>query len=573
MRKIILLAVFVALPFASYAHKLTVIYTANSYASLYPCGHCPASVGGGISRRAAVIDEIKNTSKNTIIIDAGNFTAGGPFDEASVNYVTDQKRSLTYYKAMQECGYEVVGLGDSEFNFGLDFLKKNLKDFKFKAVSSNAAIEGIPSYYIKNFPNFKAAVISLTAVSGEKKAGIKIQDYTTALNAILAEVKNKSDFIILLSSAGDETDKLIASKFKDIKLIISSGNTISQQPYEKIDNTIIMKPSYRAKDLRVAFLDVKKNNILSFDFKKRPLSMDVKEDTRVSKMIPACFSDADCPMKPGLVSACQNAGELAAVCAYFEPNKIEAILITDSKCQFCSTEFPQKALTNVFAGIHYRIIDYRDTEAKNLIKKYSIKTLPAFIVGQEVKTEKNFDKSANIFEEKNGTFLLKKELSGLFIFLDRPETSRTMDFFLNFYDETAQDALSKLISFCDKNKIKLEIHFVIEQKNTTGYPEEEMRIAFAIKRAFPAKFPNYLKLRLGDIKNTSYLATIEKAGIDYKKIKGLLKSKEIDKMVEENNKLLKELNVNYGNVLLINNNRIFKVFKIRDEDLKAFFKD
>jgi hypothetical protein len=53
---------------------------------------------------------------------------------------------------------------------------------------------------------------------------------------------------------------------------------------------------------------------------------------------------------------------------------------------------------------------------------------------------------------------------------------------------------------------------------------------------------------------------------------GLVKSKEMEKLIKENDKLINELGVTDGNVLLINNNRIFKVFQIKKEDLRKLFK-
>ncbi|MFA6281399.1 MAG: hypothetical protein WCY05_02720 [Candidatus Omnitrophota bacterium] len=572
MKKLIMVICFLVLPSTVYAHKLTVVYTGNSYASLYPCGHCPASVGGGVARRATVITDIKAKNPNILILDAGNFTAGGQLDESSINPSMDEKRSVYYYSAMQDMGYDAVNLGEAEFNFGIDFAKNNLT--KFKTVSANVDIGGALPYYMKQFKNFKVGVIGLAPQSIHKSTGLKVKNYEKALNSVLAELKGKVDFIILLSSLGEQENYDIAKKFIDIKLILSSGNILNYSSVEeKIGDTIIVKPSYLAKDVRVIDLDVKLNKILSYSIKRVPLPLTVNENQKVMKAIPACFTDGDCGKKKGLVLACQNPGASSAVCAYFEPQKFEAVVITDINCKFCSTQFSEDMLKDLFMGINFKAVDYRTSEAVELIKKYSIASLPAFLLPEEVKKNSSFANVTDLFEEKNGKIIPKKELSGVFLFLDRKEIPGRIDFFLNPYKPEALGVLKDLVQFSLKNKVSLNVQFIFEEaSDSVGYPQEEVKIAYAVKKVFPDKFNNYLLVRLGDIKTKSWVESLEAAGLDYKKVKVASNSKEVVNLITENEKMLKSVNVTSGNVILVNNNRIFKVFQVNPADLQEFFR-
>ncbi|MCK9615497.1 MAG: hypothetical protein M0R48_08340 [Candidatus Omnitrophica bacterium] len=572
MKKIILLMCFFILPLTSYAHKLTIIYTGNSYSSLYPCGHCPASVGGGVARRASVINDVKSKAKNTIVIDAGEFTAGGALDEASKDVTTDKNRAIYNYKALQAMGYEIVGVGDAEFNFGVDFLKDNIKKFKLNAISANLVLEGVRPYYIKEFSGFKVGIIGLSPQSISKKSSsADITDYDAALTNTINKIKNKVDFIILVSPLGDEVNKAIANKFTDVKLILSSGNMLDSKEYEKVNDTIIMKPSYLAKEVRIINIEIKANKILTFDLKQEKLALSVKENPEIKKIIPACFKDGDCQRREGLLATCQKQGSSKAACVYFEPNRIEAILITDTACSFCVTEPTQNLLREIFLGINFKVVDYNTPYAKELIKKYSLISLPAFIMPQEIKTEKEFPRIAKFIDEKDGKLLLKPQLSGLFLLLNRKEIPRRLDYFVDLYEPSALTVFNDLSSFCKKEKIKLDVHFLLSEKNVYGYPKEEIQIALAVKKVAPDKFLEYLAKRLSDIKNTSWTDSLEAVGIDYKKIKGTAKSKVVDRMIEDNNRLISELNVNYGNVILVNNNKIFTVLKIKTEDLEKIF--
>ncbi|MFA5007846.1 MAG: hypothetical protein WC546_01330 [Candidatus Omnitrophota bacterium] len=572
MRTIIIFISFFVFSLTSYAHNLTIIYTGNSYSSLYPCGHCPASVGGGVARRATIIKDIKSRAKNVLIIDAGNFTAGGNLDENSINPQMDEKRSISGYEIMQAMGYDAVGIGENEFNFGENFLKTNIKKSKLNAISSNLKIDGILPYYIKEFPGFKVGIIGLSPQTIAKKTTTTIEGYDTALSNAIAEIKNKVDLIILLSSLGDEANSYLANKFPDVKLIIASGNMLKQDEQEKIKNTIILKPSYLAKELRFANLDIKTNNITKLDLQKKRLELSIKEAPAIVKMIPRCFADSNCSKKDDLVATCQNPGLISASCAYLEPNPIDALLISDTNCQFCLTDASRQLLKELFVGINFRIINYTAQEAKEAIKKYSITSLPAFIISNEVKREKNFAQIEKFTGEKDNKIILKPQLSGLFLFLNRKEIPRRLDFFINLQDASSISVLSGLLDFCKKEKVHLNIYFVVDKNKTIGYPQEEMRIALTIQNSAPDKFFEYLKKRLADVKNTSWMDSADAVGIDSKKIKDASKSKTTAKLIDENNKVVSELDVNYGNVMLVNNNRIFQVFQIKAEDLEKLVK-
>ncbi|MDD4182611.1 MAG: hypothetical protein PHT53_02165 [Candidatus Omnitrophica bacterium] len=573
MKKIIFLLCFFVLPFTSYAYDFTVIYTGNSYSSLYPCGHCPSSVGGGLTRRATIINEAKSKSKNVILIDGGEFTAGGALDEASINVEADKKRTAYYFETLKAMGYDALGIGETDFTFGADFLKDNIKKTGLKAVSANLSLEGVSPYYIKDFSGFKVGIIGLSPQSIAQKNSIKATDYNAALSDSIKKIKSKVNFIILVSSLGDKTNIEIANKFADINLILSSGNILSPKDYEKINDTILIRPSYMAKDVRIANIETKNNKISKFDFKKEKLALSVKENTEVKKIIPACFKDNDCQKREGLAASCQNQGSNAAACLYVEPNRIEALLITDTSCSFCVTDVTQNLLKEIFLGINFKVIDYKEPQAKELIKKYNITTLPAFILPQEIKKEKEFPKLTKFTDEKDGKFLLKPQLSGLFMLLNRKETSSRIDYFVNLYEPSMLSVLNDLASFCKKENIKLDVHFFLTETSTYGYPKEEIRMALAVKKAAPDKFLEYIAKRLTDIKNTSWADSLEALHIDYNKIKETAKSKNLDKMIDDNDKLISELNINYGNAILVNNNKIFAIIdKVKPEDLKKLFR-
>lgn len=572
-----------AVPLTAYCEKVTIVYTGNTYAALYPCGHCPASVGGGIARRAETIKNIRANSKNVIVLDSGNLSAGGPLDEARINPAMDKKRTSFYYSAIAKIAYDALGLGETEFNFDVPFLQENLKEYKLPFVSSNVALDGVLPYYIKEFaPEAKTgkksspvriAVIGLSPLEIYKKSGVKVDNYEASLTKTLAQLKGKADYVILLSALGDAESVSLAEKFTaDIHVVICSGPSLGGSPAEKIKNTLILRPTFRGRDLGIVELTIAGNKIVDWKADQKRLALDVPEDQKTKNMLPACFVDGDCPRKDALVSVCQKPGNLNSVCAYFEAAKIEATVITDAQCAFCSTTSTEQVLKQAFLGINFKTLNYEDAQAQELIKKYGITTIPAFILPAQIKEEKNFEVLSKLLEAKQGNFLVRRELGGLFLFLNRKETKGKIDFFLDMYDKKTTGVYADLLDFARKNKITLEIHLLVPPGVKTDAPKEEIKIALAVKKLYPAKFHDYLRGRLQTMDSIYWMEILEKLGIDYKKITALAKSRDGENLLKENNKLGEELGVADGNVLLINNRRIFKVFTISAEDLMTFFK-
>ncbi|MCK4912692.1 MAG: hypothetical protein KAS05_03115 [Candidatus Omnitrophica bacterium] len=256
-----------------------------------------------------------------------------------------------------------------------------------------------------------------------------------------------------------------------------------------------------------------------------------------------------------------------------ETKDVSALVITDKDCSFCDVGKPQDILKNNFAGIKFKVIDYRKKQAKNLIAKHKIQTLPSFLIDSLVKEEKNFEKIAFIFEGKNEKKLsLMKELTGICLYLKRKEIGKKIDLFLDLYEEGASEILDSLISFSKENEISLDLHFIISQEKKVGYPKEEIRVALAIQELYSNEFNDYVYRRIKDIVDCSWIDTAEKEGLNYKEIRGLMTSPGMDQLVSNNQELAEELMVGDGNVILINNNKIFKIFNIDKKELKSFFK-
>ena len=78
MKKIIIFSfALCALCFAfpCYAKEITIIYTGETHAMLYPC-NCPKEPDGGVARRATLIKQLRKNYPDALLLDSGGFFAG-----------------------------------------------------------------------------------------------------------------------------------------------------------------------------------------------------------------------------------------------------------------------------------------------------------------------------------------------------------------------------------------------------------------------------------------------------------------------------------------------------------------
>lgn len=256
-----------------------------------------------------------------------------------------------------------------------------------------------------------------------------------------------------------------------------------------------------------------------------------------------------------------------------EDEGVGVLIITDTGCDFCATQIPQAILKQGFPRVRFNVIDYKEERAGELIDRYQIQTLPYFIIDPLIKEEGNFDGYGFLFKETDSeSVLLKKEISGICFYLDRKKLKNKIDFFLDLYKRDSGTFFNIITSFSKENNIDLDIHFVDPEDKTASCPKEETRAALAVRELYPDKFNDYVYRRIMDIKNTSWITTVEAEGLDDLKIRDLMASSVMDKLNDSNERLANELEIKYGSVILIQNNRIFKVFDISKEELSSFFK-
>lgn len=220
-------------------NHITILHTNDVHSHIDPFAATdPRNANmGGVSRRAALIENIRKGNPNVLLLDAGDIFQGTPY----FNYYGGELE----FKLMSMMKYDLATMGNHDFDNGIEGFYAQLPHAKFDFVSANYDFKNtvlntiVKPYKIFDKNGIKVGVFGL-GVELEGLVDKKMYKETVYNNPVetaqdmarILKKEHKCDLIICLSHLGykynDEPDKIsdvkLAALTKDIDLIIG-GHT------------------------------------------------------------------------------------------------------------------------------------------------------------------------------------------------------------------------------------------------------------------------------------------------------------------------------------------------------------
>lgn len=216
--------------------KLVILHTNDTHSNIdpFPVNHPKFPNMGGVSRRAALIEQIRAQEEHVLLLDAGDIFQGTPY--------FNKFHGVLEMKSMAAMNYDIVTLGNHDFDIGMEAYKSALSHASFKVVNANYELSSTPlaevvlPHTILHKGGFKIGVFGVGVnlqglVPRENWQGMTYQDpiQTAQKQADLLR-KEGCDLVICLSHLGYEyttsqvSDKVLAASTSDIDVIIG-GHT------------------------------------------------------------------------------------------------------------------------------------------------------------------------------------------------------------------------------------------------------------------------------------------------------------------------------------------------------------
>ncbi len=209
------------------AAHLVILHTNDTHSAIEPDRHDM----GGMARRKVLIDSVRDTRDNVLLVDAGDAVQGSLYFTL---FGGEVERKL-----MNELGYDIRILGNHEFDRGIESLASEWKQVKADRISSNYDFTGTPleglfvPSVIKEINGHKVGFIGINLdpagiIAEENYRGIDYLDAIKSANAEAGKLRSEgAETIIAVTHIGYDEDKdkdcddlRLAAGSKDIDIII-----------------------------------------------------------------------------------------------------------------------------------------------------------------------------------------------------------------------------------------------------------------------------------------------------------------------------------------------------------------
>ena len=225
---------------------ITILHTNDTHSQIDPL---PANDKqypdrGGVARRATLAKRVRKENRNTLLIDAGDVFQGTPY----FNFYKGEVE----YKSMSLIGYDVVTLGNHDFDNGVDALATAMKFASFDFVSSNYDVRGTPlesrvkPYVVRVIGGVRVGLFGLgitpdNLITPANFKGVKYTDPVKAAREVVGRLRERERCTLVVGMShlgyypnareGEIGDTQVAAQVNGIDFIASGHtHTFMKQP-------------------------------------------------------------------------------------------------------------------------------------------------------------------------------------------------------------------------------------------------------------------------------------------------------------------------------------------------------
>lgn len=206
--------------------SIVLMHTNDTHSQIYPTDEGT----GGVARCKVLIDSIRGAEPYALLLDAGDAVQGTAF----FNLYKGEVEAML----LNALGYDVVTLGNHEFDNGMERLGEYVRSVDAGFVSTNYRFGGTPMegltrpYRIFDIAGKRVGVLAINVepagmIDPDKSVGVRYLDPLKAANATAWHLRNNEgcDYVVALTHIGyeyEETfdDRELAAASSDIDVII-----------------------------------------------------------------------------------------------------------------------------------------------------------------------------------------------------------------------------------------------------------------------------------------------------------------------------------------------------------------
>jgi len=203
------------------------------------------------------VKDLRENEKGILVLDSGDLLFKkylNPIPENGLKGMSEKAHLIV--ESFNLMGYDAIGIGDDDLSLGKEFLLEISKKANFPFLSSNLLDEAsgkilFQSSLIKEINGLRIGIFCLLSPdffpgpSDPRRKGLNMRSPIETAQAMVKELKPKTDLIILLSHLGYVKDIELAQTLQGINIIVGGHTEINLIYPPVIKNTPILQTASR----------------------------------------------------------------------------------------------------------------------------------------------------------------------------------------------------------------------------------------------------------------------------------------------------------------------------------------
>ncbi|EEL49459.1 bifunctional 2',3'-cyclic-nucleotide 2'-phosphodiesterase/3'-nucleotidase [Bacillus mycoides] len=277
--------------------KLRILETSDIHVNLMNYDYYQTKTDNkvGLVQTATLVNKAREEAKNSVLFDDGDAIQGTPLGDYVAQKGLDGDYVHPLYRLMNLMKYDVISLGNHEFNYGLDYLNKAISKTQFPVINSNVFIDdhdndeendknAFEKYHIfdkvvtdeaGNSQTVKIGVMGFVPpqIMGWDKANlegkVKAKDIVQTAEKLVPEMQAKgADIIVALAHSGvdqsgynagmENASYYLATKVPGVDAVLMGhSHTVIT---DKFDGVPVVMPGVFGSNLGIIDMELKKVN-------------------------------------------------------------------------------------------------------------------------------------------------------------------------------------------------------------------------------------------------------------------------------------------------------------------------
>ncbi|MBL9131746.1 MAG: nucleoside hydrolase [Verrucomicrobiaceae bacterium] len=236
---------------------------------------------GGLARVATLKKRLMAEGRKVELVICGDFLS--PSVPSSIF------RGRQMMEALNACGVDIGILGNHEFDFGTDVLRKRMKEAKWQWIVTNMFEEadgrppgGAPTFLLRDYAGLKVGYLGICLtgdeISRDRRTGMRFEDPLDSARKMVTELKSKgAQVVVAITHLDYADDRRLALRCPEIDIILGGHEHVPITTH--VGKTLITKSGSDARFVaRIDVVPAGDGSVIEKQFELIPIGADLPDD-------------------------------------------------------------------------------------------------------------------------------------------------------------------------------------------------------------------------------------------------------------------------------------------------------